>query len=58
MDSLKVLTSFIISMCALGLCGNCVGEFGILTIGCKVGPLGEHTKEYKVESPWRIVIGH
>ena len=34
-SSSKVLTSFLVSVCALDLCGVCGGEFGICATSCE-----------------------
>ena len=61
MDSLEILTSFLFTSnyeFALGLCG---GEYGICATGC-VNPKWDHWQniltKFKVQSPWRILIGY
>ena len=55
---MEVLASFLLYECALGLCGMCSGEFGVHAAGYKAGPLGEQTREFKVQSPRGTIIGH
>ena len=50
MDLVKVFMSFLVSMCALGLCGVCGEKFHVHAVGCKARLSREQTREFKVQS--------